>query len=345
MVLNWLEKEGAGGAGRLSRVLRGRFSCMPAQVRHCTPVRRSGFIQFILHSWDFSFSFYFKIWVFVFESVTFCLSESVLLSEKSTQAHSASVICFTLFSIQENELQLRLSGGSLSGWSHVEVKNVSPSFILPLSLPSFPLCHSFRNLNVTSLRASISTSRIRRNNQRNPADVVFRLKTFPGCADWGFLSVQLLRDKAEEQLLRIQKPEIKHVCRSFRAECADSALLLLECLHFFWFLLLLLLRFDSLWRLFALSLQRQFVQTDRQTDWLSVGRLSAAPGFCVKVWSELQTDTTTPPPPPPSRHLIPEQLPSSLSPLPVVWFSFSLFSEAEIWSKRKTLEKNSSRIF
>lgn len=76
MVLNWLEKEGAGGAGRLSRVLRGRFSCMPAQVRHCTPVRRSGFIQFILHSHEIFpslFSFYFKIWVFVFESVTFCL--------------------------------------------------------------------------------------------------------------------------------------------------------------------------------------------------------------------------------------------------------------------------------
>lgn len=140
MVLNWLEKEGAGGAGRLSRELRGRFSCMPAQVRRCTPVRRSEFIQFILHSHEIFpslFSFYFKIWVFVFESVTFCLSESVLLSEKSTQAHSASVICFTLFSIQENELQLRLSGGLLSGWSHVEVKNVSPSFILPLSLPSF----------------------------------------------------------------------------------------------------------------------------------------------------------------------------------------------------------------
>lgn len=148
--------------------------------------------------------------LFLNQSLSAC-SESVLLSEKSTQAHSASVICFTLFSIQENELQLRLSGGSLSGWSHVEVKNVSPSFILPLSLPSFPLCHSFRNLNVTSLRASISTSRIRRNNQRNPADVVFRLKTFPGCADWGFLSVQLLRDKAEEQLLRIQKPEIKRL--------------------------------------------------------------------------------------------------------------------------------------
>lgn len=320
-------------------------ACTGTSLHTCTQVR-----VYSVHSPLMRFFLLFSLFILKYEclflnqSLSAC-SESVLLSEKSTQAHSASVICFTLFSIQENELQLRLSGGSLSGWSHVEVKNVSPSFILPLSLPSFPLCHSFRNLNVTSLRASISTSHIRRNNQRNPADVVFRLKTFPGCADWGFLSVQLLRDKAEEQLLRIQKPEIKHVCRSFRAECADSALLLLECLHFFWFLLLLLLRFDSLWRLFALSLQRQFVQTDRQTDWLSVGRLSAAPGFCVKVWSELQTDTTTPPPPPPSRHLIPEQLPSSLSPLPVVWFSFSLFSEAEIWSKRKTLEKNSSRIF
>lgn len=332
------EQEEQGGWAECCEV--GSAACLHRYVTAHLYAAQGLFSSFSTHEiFPSLFSFYFKIWVFVFESVTFCLFRvSFALREIHTGALG---IGYLLHSFLHSGKWTSAATRSLAEamWR----SKMSPSFILPLSLPSFPLCHSFRNLNVTSLRASISTSRIRRNNQRNLADVVFRLKTFPGCADWGFLSVQLLRDKAEEQLLRIQKPEIKHVCRSFRAECADSALLLLECLHFFWFLLLLLLRFDSLWRLFALSLQRQFVQTDRQTDRLSVGRLSAAPGFCVKVWSELQTDTTTPPPP--SRHLIPEQLPSSLSPLPVVWFSFSLFSEAEIWSKRKTLEKNSSRIF
>lgn len=83
-------------------------ACTGTSLHTCTQVR-----VYSVHSPLMRFFLLFSLFILKYEclflnqSLSAC-SESVLLSEKSTQAHSASVICFTLFSIQENELQLRL---------------------------------------------------------------------------------------------------------------------------------------------------------------------------------------------------------------------------------------------
>lgn len=84
-------------------------ACTGTSLHTCTQLRVYSVHSPLMRFFLLFFLFILKYeCLFLNQSLSAC-SESVLLSEKSTQAHSASVICFTLFSIQENELQLRLA--------------------------------------------------------------------------------------------------------------------------------------------------------------------------------------------------------------------------------------------